>query len=47
MVFRPRAKAVTPDGTVVDVPVDDAVPATAKAPVPANDEGEATRHAAE
>ena len=47
MVFRRRATAVTPEGEVIDVPVDDAIPATAKAPVPANDEGEATRHAAE
>ena len=47
MVFRPRTRAVTPEGEVIDVPADDAVPTTAKAPVPANDEGEATRHAAE
>lgn len=47
MVFRPRAKAVTPEGEVVDVPVEAAKPAVIKAPEPANDEGEATRHAAE
>ena len=48
MVFRPRrATAMTPEGEVVDVPVEDAAPVTAKAPEPANDEGEATRHAAE
>lgn len=47
MVFRPRAKAVTPEGEVVEVPAEAAKPAVIKAPEPANDEGEATRHAAE
>jgi multidrug efflux pump len=45
MVFRPRARAVTPEGEVVDVPVE--APAPIKTPQPANDEGEGTRHAAE
>lgn len=43
MVFRPRAKAVTPEGEVVDVP--QTTPAVA-APKPANDE-EGNRQAAE
>jgi multidrug efflux pump len=41
-VFRRRNKAVTPEGEVVDVPEE----ATAL-PAPANDEQDATRHAAE
>jgi multidrug efflux pump len=45
MVFRPRTRAVTPEGEVVDVPVEG--PAPIKTPQPANDEGEGTRHAAE
>jgi multidrug efflux pump len=45
MVFRPRTRAVTPEGEVVDVPVE--APAPIKTPQPANDEGEGTRHAAE
>jgi multidrug efflux pump len=45
MVFRPRTRAVTPEGEVVDVPVEG--PAPIKTPQPANDEGDGTRHAAE
>ncbi|MBN9347940.1 MAG: efflux RND transporter permease subunit [Devosia sp.] len=48
MVFRPRTKAVTPDGEVVDVPeAPPALPATPPArPKPANDE-DGNRQAAE
>jgi multidrug efflux pump len=48
MIFRPRNKAVTPEGEVVDVP--DAAPAAQPAIVaqkPANDEPDGTRQAAE
>jgi multidrug efflux pump len=44
MVFRPRAKAVTPEGEVVDVP--ETAPAKVATPKPANDE-DASRQAAE
>jgi multidrug efflux pump len=47
-IFRRPAKAVTPDGEVVDVPADaEAQPAMLEQPRPANDDPDATRHAAE
>ncbi|RYE11449.1 MAG: efflux RND transporter permease subunit [Hyphomicrobiales bacterium] len=50
MVFRPRTKAVTPEGEVIDVPADTpaiATPAKPAAPKPANDDPDGARHAAE
>jgi multidrug efflux pump len=44
MIFRPRTKAVTPEGEVVDVPEE--APAKIAAPKPANDE-DGNRQAAE
>jgi len=47
-IFRRRPKAVTPEGEVVEVPEEaQAQPAMLERPQPANDDPDATRHAAE